>query len=1649
LGPFRYLFLSILFLLVLTPLPAQYLYDGNNNLPPFGSFAGSSFDTVSLQNGNLHLHIPMVGLKQRGGKTLTAEFVFDLPSWTRVTSMQTINSERWYITSINTNFTGWNVSTNGASWEIENTLSTVNCPAPTGIANIYQNYIVRDPEGTKHPLNLYYWPGPGCGSDVTVSPTFDGSGIIVNIGTNPQTITLKDGSQVILNAGAAGNTLEDTNGNQVNTLDTLDRSVFTNTHGSNYDIYTVTDDNGNQQNYRVDYTTVAVLTNFCPTGYKYASCAESKVPGSVFPSKLTLPDGSTYQFSWVQNDLGELQSVTLPTGATISYTYVPGCMQSPLGHLYNGTTAPWTCKAFATSRTMTVNGVASTWKYGGGTVTDPYGNDEVHTYGYVSVNGSQSFGTVETDVSSYQGSSTGGGTILRHVHTDYTGEPNLDGTAGGVLVNIRPIRKTTTLDNGLVTKTETDYETFTQAGTSQIVTRLNPTEVREYDYASGTPGALLRKTDYTYLHNNSSTYTTLNIVDRPASITVYDGSGNKSAQTTYEYDVYNHPGLPTMGASGAVQHDSARGTSYTTRGNQTAVSKWLNTTGGSLSTLDQYDDAGNVIATKDPNGNVTNTSYVDTWANTACAPSGPGKAFPTAITDPLGHLATMTYNSCTGSMATSKDQNDINASRPGTVYSYDLLGRPTQILFPDGGQTTNCYTDVGGSNCSQTLPPFQMVTSKLFTSSAAPLTTTTFYDGLGRVTKTLVTVDPDCSSGDGTDITYDALSRVHTVSNAYCTTNDPTYGLTTYAYDALGRTTQVTHPDNSTIPTSYTGRATQAQDEGNGSQRVTRISQVDGLGRLTYVCEVAPGPFVGSGGASSSSLIGQSGSPASCGLDIPGSGFLTSYKYDVLGNLLQVNQGTMAPRTFAYDSLSRLTSSVNPESNTSVLPSVTAVPTTFSYDANGNLSSKTAPAPNQNGTLTVTTNYTYDALNRMTAKLYSDGTTPASTFLYDSPTGQYGISSTNPVGRLVQATSGCSFTLNRYDPVGRVVFQVQQTPITCDTPGGFSYYRHTYVYDLMGNMTSFTDGMLETFTYGYNGVARLTSVTSSRTTGPNGAPWPTNLMSSAHYNALGSITSDTLADSESESWAYNNRGWLTSQSSGISGSPDYSLTMNSYAPNGDVLAATDSANGSWNYSYDQFNRLVCANLASNGTCKTPPSGAPTYTYVYDRFGNRWQQNGQVFNTVNFTGNNSASPANTNRVDGYSYDTAGNLTNDGTYTYSYDAENRLISVVGGSSNSTYTYDALGHRVKKTGNANDCGYNGITYYLNDLSDHAVVFFPSGGNNDCHDEIYAGGRHLATYAGGLTFNHSDWLGTERVRHTYGYTASETCSSLPFGDNLTCNESDPGVSFSPLHFTGKERDSESGLDEFDVRYYASSMGRFMRPDPAQWAGFEHKDDPQAWNGYAYGRDNPLLYTDPDGANYTVCDANGQNCADLTDKQYDQFRQDNPNLRVTPGGDIYTINQNGTETRTGSESYYNEKDVAAAQTLATIGSTLGDPRTIGGFYGLSALGGFALYGAGIFQGGFTVLELGSEQLLTNQAAGQIIGWGTGQAGTQATEQLTQNLTKDAVQEMIKKGLNKATVEGLKNQYARAAAEGGAKMLNQQLLPRLALMEKIIQLWPK
>jgi RHS repeat-associated protein len=92
-----------------------------------------------------------------------------------------------------------------------------------------------------------------------------------------------------------------------------------------------------------------------------------------------------------------------------------------------------------------------------------------------------------------------------------------------------------------------------------------------------------------------------------------------------------------------------------------------------------------------------------------------------------------------------------------------------------------------------------------------------------------------------------------------------------------------------------------------------------------------------------------------------------------------------------------------------------------------------------------------------------------------------------------------------------------------------------------------------------------------------------------------------------------------------------------------------------------------------------------------------------------------------------------------------------------------------------------------------------------------------------------------------------SQICTNYPFGDGQICS----GPDVTEHHFTGKERDTETGLDYFGARYYGSGFSRFMTPD---WAAkavtvpYANLDNPQTLNLYAYMTNNPLSGVDADG---------------------------------------------------------------------------------------------------------------------------------------------------------------------------------------------------------
>ena len=848
---------------------------------------------------------------------------------------------------------------------------------------------------------------------------------------------------------------------------------------------------------------------------------------------VLMPNGSTWIFQYTTDGFGNLSQVTLPTGGTISYTWTAMDLDGPA--MVNSLPPMTKIKPQGVAtRTLNTNdgtSVPEQWSYNyvrgtvtpGGiingtfttTVTDPGQNDTVHTFGIADAQSD----IFETLTQSYNGSAANG-QLLRTVRTDYKSffmqTPYIQSNAG-TYQTLLPIRTTTTLDNGLQTKQEHDWDGGFLVSQSLYDSNLVPqpcpstptppstqapcsggapygvtVAARDYDFGSGSPGPLLRVTSTPKVAFDNSGYLSNNLIDLASSETVTDGGGNTAASATYGYD---ESALVSSGIT--TQHDpnppngAARGNLTSVTHLVTAPSNACNSASTtSITSTASWFDTGEVNQKTDALGHATTYSYSPTFAG----------AYVTQVCNALSQCVATNYDLNFGLKTRSTDLNN-----QVTTFAYDSLGRTTQIRAPTQivngsaiqGSTVFAYNDAPGSLSVQHTRQ---------QDSGSFITDVQLFDGLGRPNGTRL-ADPQGDIFSNT--AYDAFGRVALVTNPYRSPSDSTYGTTHTQYDALSRITQVVHPDGSTSLTSYAGRAAQFQDEGNGSSRTTRITQMDALGRLSSVCEVT-----------NATQVNQD-SPTTCGLDLAGNGFLTRYQYDTLGNLTGVQQGAIA-RSFTYDTASRLLSATNPESGT----------TCYQYDANGNVVARTRPAPNQSKpAVTVTTTYKYDPLNRLTDVSYSDQVTPSVSKHYDT-TVEMGIPLNNTVGRIsaeyVTSPAGqlISGHIYSYDPMGKVVNSSQCTPQSCPLTTLFSV---TYGYDLLGKPLSFSNPQGTTFGYSYDAAGRLATLTSSLV----GPTYPATLFSGAQYSPFGALSAVSLGTALTESFGYDNRGRVTTYSSAV------------------------------------------------------------------------------------------------------------------------------------------------------------------------------------------------------------------------------------------------------------------------------------------------------------------------------------------------------------------------------------------------------------------------------------------------------------------------------------------------------------------------------------
>ena len=294
------------------------------------------------------------------------------------------------------------------------------------------------------------------------------------------------------------------------------------------------------------------------------------------------------------------------------------------------------------------------------------------------------------------------------------------------------------------------------------------------------------------------------------------------------------------------------------------------------------------------------------------------------------------------------------------------------------------------------------------------------------------------------------------------------------------------------------------------------------------------------------------------------------------------------------------------------------------------------------------------------------------------------------------------------------------------------------------------------------------------------------------------------------------------------------------------LSITDGLNSadtqSCTYAYDALARLTSAGCGS----------VWSQSFTYDAFGNIKKSGSQSFQPTYSATTNQMT--NTGAVTP-TYDNNGNLTYDGFYNYTWDAEGNLATLNGNAE----TYDALNRRVEQ--------YNGSAYT-------EIVYGPTGNklalmNGQTVTKVLAplsaGATAVYTSSGLSYYRHPDWLGSSRIASTPSRTLYYDGAYAPFGENYA----ETGT--TDRNFTGQNQDLTPGstglLYDFLYREQHSTQGRWISPDPAGIAAAD-PTNPQSWNAYAYVGNSPCNGFDPLGLDTCTFNIQINNTAGLTDVQ-------------------------------------------------------------------------------------------------------------------------------------------------------------------------------------
>jgi len=804
-----------------------------------------------------------------------------------------------------------------------------------------------------------------------------------------------------------------------------------------------------------------------------------------------------------------------------------------------------------------------------------------------------------------------------------------------------------------------------------------------------------------------------------------------------------------------------------------------------------YDTSSNLIGALDPLGNQTSYAYdAPGRMTTIIQPSFPATPFITNRYDSLDRVMTQSYGD-------------------GGTWQYFFAGARSEEVDPYGMRRVLYNTPRGKTRLEiQDYLGLNLVTS-------------TTFDGFDRVTETTFPEQNKLA------YTYDANSNVLT------TIAKPKPGVpalpdlvTSYVYDpTFNKPVQVTDPRGRVTTLAY--------DAGGNLASVVADNSVSGLkARTTYTWTGAGLPLTVT-------------DPV---------GTVTSHSYDEFGNRLTTSRaGTTT--TFGYNAQGDVASVKDPNGSvaTSIFdlarrPVATTTPTTAaspdglvtasSYDADGRLvqvrqsnggtllrttsatwtpTGKQATATDANGNVTA---YAYDLLDRLVRTTDAEGR--IATFTFDALS--------RPLGVFNPAIQAAALVSQTWTPNG---LKASLTDAAVGHTTTFTYDRYDRLITIGYPAAPPQAATTETFTYDNNG-----NIVERRTRA--------NEKFTFDYDGLNRLIMKSVFGGQVVSYSYDLAGRLTSVSD------NSAAIVPAVSPTGSTVAYATT------YTYDALNQVMKAEW-DPAPAATAPAAGPLVTvgHSYDRTNRRIGQTvddntwlaypAGAPSTVTYTANALNQYATVTGLTP-SYNANGNLTGDGTYTYGFDAENRLVSASGAGNTAAYAYDGRGWRKGRTVNGT------TTISITDTDNREVLEYDGStgailrwyayalGPNDVLNQMNVPGGTRSVFLPDIQ---------DSVIATFSSAGLLAKSAyLPYGGSA--------APASPFAYTGQRIEPEAGgLYYYRARHYSSVFGRFLQADPVGYAAGP--------NLYAYVVNDPLNLVDRFGLVPSSSSYIGQNLAQGT----------------------------------------------------------------------------------------------------------------------------------------------------------------------------------------